>query len=118
MKLDLRHAAAIVLGFVGKGIVERLANAVFDLLLAVDRHRVAQVVGKQPQVVQAEDVVGVVVREERGVDDADLLAQQLRSQIGGRVDQQIALGQAQHQRRSAGGCCAGWRWCRSGSRSR
>ncbi len=98
VKLDLRHAAAVVSGLVGKGIVERLANPGLDLLFAIDRHRVSQVVGKQPQVIQAEHVVGMVVGKQRRMDDADLLAQQLRAQVGRRVDQQVSAGQAQHQR--------------------
>ena len=40
-------------------------------------------------------MVGVLVRVEHGVHQADLLAQQLLAQVGRRVDQQIAVGQAQ-----------------------
>ncbi len=50
--------------------------------------------GDGPQVVEAEQVVGVVVREQHGVDDADALAEQLQAQLGRRVDEQIALRRA------------------------
>ena len=47
--------------------------------------------GIGPQVVESEQVVGVIVREQHGVDDADPLAQQLQTQLRRRVDEQIAL---------------------------
>ena len=54
----------------------------------------AQIEGKQPQVIQAENVVRVGVGERHAVYDTDPLAQQLRPQIGWCVDQQIAFRQA------------------------
>ena len=99
VKDDLGHAAAVVFGLRREGIVERLANALFDVGFAVDRHRSAQVVREDSQVVQAEQVVGMIVRIERGMDPPDPLAQQLPTQVGGGVDQQVSAGQPQDDAR-------------------
>lgn len=46
--------------------------------------------GQRPQVVQSEQVVGVVVRVQRGVDEAHVFADQLQPQFRRRVDEQVA----------------------------
>ena len=81
----------------GESVVERFANPGFDKIFAVNRQRMPQVVRKQPHIVQAVHMVGMIVRIEHRVDHADLLAQQLSAQVGRGIDQQISLGQAQHQ---------------------
>jgi hypothetical protein len=42
----------------------------------------------------------MLVREQHGMNDADLFPQELRPQVRRSVDQQIALGQAEHDRTS------------------
>ena len=51
-----------------KGVVKDRADRRLGLGLAVDRHRAADVLGEEPGVVEAEQVVGVVVREGDRVD--------------------------------------------------
>ena len=43
-------------------------------------------------------MIGVRMREEHAVHNADSLAEQLRSQVGGGVDQEVAIGQSQNHR--------------------
>ena len=64
-----------------EGIVEDFANALLDDRIAKDRQVAAEILGEDPQVVQAEEVVGVLVRVEHGVDQADLFADQLAVRI-------------------------------------
>ena len=65
------------------------------MFIAVDGQVMPQVLREDPQIVQPEQMVGVLVRIEDRVNQADVLAEQLRSQVGGRVDEQIALGQSE-----------------------
>ena len=67
MKLELRRGAGVGGIAIEEGVVERLANAVLDRFLAVQRHRPAHVEGHQPQVVEPEHVIGMLVRVEHGV---------------------------------------------------
>ena len=55
-----------------------------------DRDRRPLHVVEAADVVDAEDVVGVRVREEDGVDAADVVRERLGAQIGGRVDEDVA----------------------------
>ena len=66
------------------------------LRLAVDRDRPADVLGEEPGVVEAEQVVGVGVREGDRMDLTHPLAEQLQAHLGGGVDQQVAAREA-HQ---------------------
>jgi len=50
-----------------------------------------QIKREQPQVIQAENVVGVLVGEEHCMDEANFFPQKLLPQIGRGVDQQIPL---------------------------
>ena len=79
-----------------EGVVIGLADPALDALVAVDRQVVPQVVGKDPQVVETEEVVGVLVGIDHGVDQPDLLAKQLHAQIGGGVDEQVPARKAEH----------------------
>ena len=91
-----RHAAGrIFLRHRVEGIIKRLANPRFDPLLAENRQVVAQVLAEDAQIVHAEEVVGVAVRVEHGMNQPDALANQLAAQLGRGVDEQIALGQSQ-----------------------
>ena len=74
---------------VREGVAERQTDALLHDFFAVERHRMPQVERKQPQVVEAENVVGVLVGIEDGVGDADFLPQELLPQIGRSIDKQI-----------------------------
>ena len=43
-----------------------------------------------PHLVEAEDVIRVAVREEDGIDAADVVRERLRAKIGGRIDENVA----------------------------
>ena len=62
---------------------------------AEDRQVAVEVLGEDPQVVQAEQMVGVFVRVEHGVDQSDPFAEQLAAQLGRGVDEEVSAGQAQ-----------------------
>ena len=94
-QVEQRYSAAVMRRVALEGIVERTTNAGFDLGLAVDRQGVPQVVGKQPQIVEAEDMVGMTVGIEDSLQSADLGSQELGAQIGRSVDQQHPARQAQ-----------------------
>src|SRR5262245_29031216 len=93
LESKLWHSALVRLFDVRERVVKRLADAVFDDWLAIQRNRVAQIERQQPQVVEAENVVGVLVGIEDGVNQPDFFAEKLLPQIGRRIDQQIALRQ-------------------------
>src|SRR6185369_8292154 len=58
----------------------------------------AQIKRKQPQVVETENMVRVLMRVCDCVHDSHALAEELLTQIGRRVDEQIAFGQADQGR--------------------
>ena len=76
----------------------------------------------RPQVVDADDVVEVVVGEEDGVDAGDRVAERLLPEVRPRVDHEVKRpgGSLRPRRgpRSASACRAGRRRCRRGSGSR
>ena len=78
-----------VLGPVLERIGEDALDAVLGLLLAEDRDGPADPLGEEPGVVEAEQVVGVMVREGDRVDPADPLAEELDPHLGRGVDQQV-----------------------------
>src|SRR5262245_8600788 len=94
MKCKLRSRASMCGLDCGECIVKRFANPLFHQWLAIKRDGVNQVEGKQPQIIEAENVVGVLVRIDDGMNDPDSLAQQLLPQIGRSVDKQVTLWQA------------------------
>ena len=80
------------------------ADVVERLRVAVARHRAALQRVEPPHVVDAEDVIGVAVREEDRVDAADVVAQRLRAQVGPGVDQD-ARRRASRRRWTAAAAC-------------
>ena len=60
----------------------------------------AEVKWKQAQIIEAEDVIGVRVSESNGMNEANLFSDQLRSQIGCGVDQQVSFRQSCDHRTS------------------
>ena len=81
-ELELRqHARRQVVAAGVEGVGERLADDLFDLVGAVDRQRPAELLREEPQVVEAEQVIGVVVRVQDRVDELDVLAEQLQPQF-------------------------------------
>jgi hypothetical protein len=81
-----------------KGVVERFEDALLDPLVAPQGNWATQVKWEKSQVVEAKEMVGMLVREEDGVDNADPLAEQLLPQVGRRIDEQIAFWKAQEGR--------------------
>ena len=59
-------------------------------VLAIDRHRPADPAGKQPRIVEPEQMVGMVMRERDRMDLPHPLAQELDPHLGRGVDQQVA----------------------------
>ena len=74
---ELRYRAAVVVRSRLKGIVERFANSFLDARFTIQRYRSSQVKLEQPQVVEPKQVIGVFVRKENGMHDADFFAQKL-----------------------------------------
>ena len=75
-----------------EGIVKSPSDLRFDGFLAIQGDGLVEVLTEDPQIVEAEDVVGVVVGEERGVDEIDSLSYQLQPQFWWRIDQKGAPG--------------------------
>ena len=75
-----------------KRIIKNVANTLFDDWFTIQGYGPVQVKLKESQVVQSHHVIDVLVGERDRVDQPDLLAEQLCSEVGGCVDQQISLG--------------------------
>jgi hypothetical protein len=79
-KMQSRSGATVVVGrWVSEGIVVRTANLVFDRLLAVQGDRAVEVLSENPQVVESENVVSVVVGEHRSVDKVNPFPNELKA---------------------------------------
>lgn len=75
-----------------EGIIERVSKTTLDSFFTIKWQRRIEIELKESQVVEAEDVVGVLVCESDCVNDADSLAKQLLPQVGRGVDEQVACG--------------------------
>ena len=71
---------------IGKGIVERLSNTILHRFFTKQRDSVPQVKLEQAEVIQAENMVRVLMREQDTVHDTDTFSKQLAAQIGRRID--------------------------------
>ena len=98
MKFQLRNRSGMRRFAIHERIVERLANPLFNNLFAVQRHRLSEIELQDADVVQPKQMVRVLMRVDDGVDYADLLPQQLQTQIGRSIDQQIPLGKPENGR--------------------
>src|SRR5262245_48609441 len=85
-----QHAERQVIGAVLERIAERTADDRFNLLGAIRGQRMPEEAWKRSQVVEAVEVVDVVVSEGDSVHEADLLPQQLQAHLRRGVDQQVA----------------------------
>ena len=104
---QLRHVLVAGLADRLEGIREDAPQVGQRPLVAVERDRPLLQRVEAPQLVEAEDVVGVAVRVEHRVDAGQLEAQGLGPQVRGGVDQDRgAAGQADEDRRPRAGCRA------------
>src|SRR5215468_6213041 len=76
-------------------IAKALADFALDLARAVERHGPAQQAWNRTQVIETEEMVGVVMGEEDRMHTADAFAQELQPQLGRRIDKDIAFRHAQ-----------------------
>src|SRR5262249_29413418 len=60
-----------MLRVLGEGVEERQPDLIFDLAGTVERHRAAEVTAQRPNIVQSEQMVGVVMGEEYRLDSLD-----------------------------------------------
>ncbi len=81
---------------VRKRVRKRRSQAVLDALGTVNRNGMSKIELKKSQIIKTEQVVRVLMGIDNGVDDTNLFAQQLLAQVGGRVNEQIALGQTEY----------------------
>ena len=56
----------------------------------MQRHRFAERLGERPQIVDAVDMVGVVVGDDQRVDPPDAAFQQLLAKVGAAIDEQAS----------------------------
>jgi hypothetical protein len=83
-----------------EGVVEGLADPLLHPLLAIHRQRSAGGETDRADVVEAIDMIDMVVGVEYGIDAAEPLAKQLRAQIGRGVDQERAPRQTEGDARA------------------
>lgn len=93
---ELRNGSGVRLGEVGERVIEGLAESGFDDIGAVNGDGMAEVELEEAEVIESEDVIGVFVGVDHRVDDADAFTEQLLAEIGGGIDQQVALGEAEN----------------------
>ena len=89
------HGGGQLLCLWAESVGERRANLAFDIGGAVERHRPpsGRDIGRRSS--RPEQMIRVIVGEQYGVDETDALAQELQSQLRGRVDEDAATRQAQ-----------------------
>ncbi len=97
-KLKSRGRARMGRFAIAEGIIERLADACFDIGVTVKGNGFAETKRKQTQIIQSEQMVGMLVREEHTVDEGNFLSEQLRTQIRWRVDQDRSGGRVDRDR--------------------
>ena len=93
MERQLWHCALVGDGTVVKCVTERLSDMTLDIRFCVKRDGVAKVELKHSQFVEPKDMVGVGVRVQDAVNDADPFAKQLEAEVRRRVDEQVATGE-------------------------
>ena len=92
-KMEPRSGATVVVGRrISEGVVVGSTDLVLDRLFTIQGDRAVEVLSANPQVVEPEDVVGVVVGEHRGVDPVDPFTNQLQSQFRRCVNQEDPFG--------------------------
>jgi hypothetical protein len=73
--------------------VKDAADAFLGFLLAMDGDRPSDPAREQPGIIEAEEMVGMMVRERNGVDVPDLLSEELEPHLGRCVDEKVPLGE-------------------------
>ena len=98
-KFELRQNPGGQVSSLGvKGVTEGRPHHFFDIIRAINRQRTAEFSGEQPHIIQAEQVVRVVMRVKHGVGDGYFFAQELHPEFGRGVDEQIPGGEFQQDR--------------------
>lgn len=93
---QLWNGSGMRLGEVGERVVEGLAESGFDDIGAVNGDGMPKVELEEAKVIESEDVIGVFVGVDHRVNDADAFAEELLAEVGGGVDQQVALREAEN----------------------
>ena len=84
-----------------EGVVERLPNSPLHALGAIDGQVAAKILGEDPQVIHAKEMVGVFMREEDRMNQPDPFADECVAEVRRRVDQEVAFGQSEHHAATA-----------------
>jgi len=100
MELQLRYRARVRWLRVRERVAEALPNPLFHEGFAIQRHGLSQIELHDADIIQPEDMIGVLVGVHHGMNQPDPFAQQLETQVGWRVDQEIALGKTEYGRTS------------------
>ena len=74
-----------------EGIVIGPANLLFDVLFAVEGDLFVEVLTEKTEIVEPENMIGMIVREDSSVRQVNVLTDQLKSQFRWRVNQKGAL---------------------------
>jgi hypothetical protein len=72
---------------IGKGIIEHATDPILDNSRRIDRHRVPQHEWKQSHIIQAMQMVSMLMRKYHGMHQSNPLTKQLHSEVGWGVDQ-------------------------------
>ena len=89
------------LGAFVEGVAEDAFDGLLGMFVAKDGDWAVEIFGEEAGVVEAEEVVDVVVGVGDGVDESDVFAEELEAHFGGRIDQEVAEGKAHED---AGAC--------------
>ena len=95
-----------------EGVVEDALDGAGGGVVGVEGEAAGEMEAERAQVVHAEDVVGVAVGVEDGVDAAEVLADGLGVEVGAGVDEDVVAVVGERGPRDGCGGCADRRWAR------
>lgn len=93
---QLWNGSGMRLGEVGERVIEGLSEPGFHDIGAVNGDGMPEVELEEAEVVESEDVIGVLVGVNHRVHDTDAFAEELLAQVGGGVDQEVAMREAEN----------------------